>query len=494
MPKSSLLLLVVLGLALFGRVPAQAEHRATHLGHPATRFAPPLKTPGDLRKRFRDEQLKPDIASILEQWGWKGNLQDLHYAALTAEISDVKLPVGTRMPFMSSRESGRPITLRDVVWAGKAPVEAYVFTFSSNGRKYRCVTPKPCSNFFLEDLGAELPVLELTKLAPAEIDLCDPLEMKVTVRNTGEAAATQVKITDTLPEGFKTTDNQSTLVLEVGTLARGASREFTFQIMPTAAGSYVNQAQVTCAEGITADATATTLVQAPVLSLECNAPERVLIGRPVEVCLTVRNTGTAAERKTTLTLPIPAGYVVESTTEGGVATAGEVSWEFNNLAPNATQKVCAVIATPRQPGSLSLAPTVQGTCAPRAQSTCLTRVEAVSGILVEVIDLVDPVEVGQEVNYVITVTNQGLLTGSNIRILCSLPASQEYLSSTGPTTARVVDGKLVLEALPSLEGKAVASWQVLVKALSADDARFNVELRSDQFERPILEMEATRQY
>jgi hypothetical protein len=37
-------------------------------------------------------------------------------------------------------------------------------------------------------------------------------------------------------------------------------------------------------------------------------------------------------------------------------------------------------------------------------------------------------------------------------------------------------------------------WQVVVKAAHADDARFGVELRSDQFKRPVTETEATQQY
>ena len=62
-------------------------------------------------------------------------------------VTEIKMPVGTRMPFMSSRENGKPVTLRDVLWAGDEPISAYVFEFASKGRRYRCVTPRPCSNF-----------------------------------------------------------------------------------------------------------------------------------------------------------------------------------------------------------------------------------------------------------------------------------------------------------------------------------------------------------
>ena len=171
-------LLASLALLLFC-APAQAQqHRATRLGHPATRFAPTMHTPEDLRSRFRDEKLRPDIAAILAQWGWEGNLDDLHRAALTAEISEWPIPIGTRMPFMSSRKDGAPICLRDVLWAGDAPAPAYAFTFASRGQRYRCITPKACSNFFLYDLGPEpKPALALVCHAPAREFTGRPLKV-----------------------------------------------------------------------------------------------------------------------------------------------------------------------------------------------------------------------------------------------------------------------------------------------------------------------------
>lgn len=493
-PKTSLVLLVALGLALLFRLPALAEHRATHLGHPATRFAPPVKTSSDLRKRFHDEKLRADVESILIQAGWKGNVDDLRYAALTAEIIEIELPVGTRMPFMSTRKNGRATILIDVVWAGKAPVGAYVFYFSSNGRKYRCTTPKPCSNFFVEDLGPELPALELTRLGPAQASFCAPWDLTFTVKNTGAAPATQVQLTQPLPPGWKTADGQDSIQWNVGTLPVGASRDFKVGVKPSSVGTLDSVAQVTSAEGISAEAFGTTVVVAPILSVECTVPESVLLGRPAEACFTVRNTGTEVEKKVILTVPIPEGFIVESTSDGGKAADGVLTWELTDLAANTGKTVCALIQTPRLPGALPVTASVRGECAPEVQSACTTQVKAVSAILVEAIDLVDPVEVGQEVNYVIEAKNQGLLTGTNLRLVCTLPSSQELVSTGGATTGTLVDGRLVFEPLPSLEGRAVASWTVTTKALSAEDARFHVELRSDQFERPILEVESTHQY
>jgi hypothetical protein len=48
--------------------------------------------------------------------------------------------------------------------------------------------------------------------------------------------------------------------------------------------------------------------------------------------------------------------------------------------------------------------------------------------------------------------------------------------------------------LPTLASKAVATWRVVTKAVKEGDARFKVELTSDQFQRSIDEDESTTQY
>ncbi|HOX04241.1 MAG TPA: hypothetical protein P5555_18160 [Candidatus Paceibacterota bacterium] len=387
--KSSLVIWQMVGLLALGIDAAGAEHhRATRLGGLATRFAPPLATPEDLRARFRDPQLKPDIASVLDQWGWKGNLDDLHRAAQTHPIAEVSIPVGHTMPFMSSRERGKPVCLRQVLWAGKEPISAYAFTFASNGRRYRCVTPKPCSNFFLEDLGDD--------------------------------------------------DRHQ-------------------------------------------------------LALDCSAPEQMVLGCPVRLCMTLRNAGNVIEPKTTLALPAPAGGRIVSASDPGVVTEAGATWEISNLAPNATRQICAVVAADAL-GSVSFQPSARGTKAGPVQSACRSKVIGVPAILLEVGDLEDPIEIGKEVTYEIRVTNQGTADGTNIRLVCRLPASQEYVSGSGATPIRASAGVLEVDPYPSLASKARVSWRIVTKALRADDARFRVELSSDQFNPPINEVESTQQY
>ena len=113
--------------------------------------------------------MKADIQAILAEVGWKGNHEDLDRAAASAEISAVQIAPGTRLPFMSSRKNKKPHALVDVLWAGKKPIDAFAFEFSSNCERYRLVTPKACSNFWIEDLGNDNadPKCNVAAAAPA---------------------------------------------------------------------------------------------------------------------------------------------------------------------------------------------------------------------------------------------------------------------------------------------------------------------------------------
>ena len=383
----------VLGLAVvlawLGSTTAPAQqHRATRLGNPATRFAPPLYTPEDLRSRFRDPKLRPDFASVLTQWGWTGNLEDMFRAAETAEVSEWSIPIGERMPFMSSREGGRAICLKDVLWAGQEAAPAYAFNFTSAGRRYRCVTPKACSNFFLYDLGPE---------------------------------------------------------------------------------------------------------PRPALALVCTAPAREFTGRPFKACFTVRNAGDSPERKITVTLPIPSGAIVNSATEGATTTGERIVWEIADLAATASRQVCVTL-TARIPGRMEFKPTANGTLAGPAHCECQTQIIGVHALGVEVVDLADPVEVGKLVTYVISVTNQGDLPGTNVRVVCTVPDSQEFVAGNGTTPVQARGRTITMQPVATLEGKTTATWRVHTRALRPDDSRFPVEYSSDQFEKPIHEEEATRLY
>jgi hypothetical protein len=170
-----------------------------------------------------------------------------------------------------------------------------------------------------------------------------------------------------------------------------------------------------------------------------------------------------------------------------------VTWTIPALAPGASQQVCAAV-TSRQPGSLIFSPSARGACAPGGEARCETRVTGIPAILIEVVDLDDPIEVGKETTYVIKIINQGTAVGTNIRLLGTVPDLQEFVSGSGATAVTAVGRTVTTEPLAALNPKAEASWSIITKATQAGDARFRLEVTSDQFKQPIPEDESTTQY
>lgn len=478
-------------LGLISSADAQ-QHRATRLGDPAHRFARPLQKPEDLRALFRDPKLRADVESVLRQADWPGDVEDLRKAAATAEIVAVQIPTGTRLPFMSTRRQGKPVALIDVLWAGKEPFAAYEFDFVSKGRRYRCLTPKPCANFLVLDLGPQA-AMELSRSVPPEVSLCEPFDLVVAVRNTGGATLTDVRVDEPLLRCFRTVEGQTPAALEAGTLQPGERKEFRLRLKAAEVTTCSDPARGSSAQGANADAAGSVAVKAPVVTMACTAPATVLQHRPAQVCLTVKNTGTAPEPKAVVSLPIPAGAAVSEITEGGAASDGRVVWTVADLAPGTERKLCATF-TQAEPGGLTLTSSVTCACAPPVESRCETQVAGIPAILLEVEDLEDPVEVGHPVTYEIRVTNQGSAVLTNVKLLCTLPDTQEYVSGEGVTPVKAQERTVTSEAYPRLEPKAKVSWRVVVRALREADARFKVELSSDQFQRPVEEYEATSQY
>lgn len=125
------------------------------------------------------------------------------------------------------------------------------------------------------------------------------------------------------------------------------------------------------------------------------------------------------------------------------------------------------------------------------ESRCESRVAGIAAILLEVVDLEDPVELGNPVTYEIKVLNQGNGPLTRVRLAASIPEGQEFVSGSGASTVTAEGGTITTEAVAELAPKAEAVWRMVLKTTKAGDVRFKVDLTADQFPRPVEEYEAT---
>ncbi|MBN2505997.1 MAG: DUF11 domain-containing protein [Verrucomicrobia bacterium] len=375
---------------------------------------------------------------------------------------------------------------------GAAKVIAVTGTVEDAGSMNTCgwVTYMPV---LCEAMNVVKPAIQLTKQLPPEALICDPIPLTLVAKNAGTSPLTDVTVTDSLPAGLAAAGGATTLVCKIGNLAAGESRQIVTNLTASKTGNYDNTAKVTCAQGVQAQARAATVVRAPVLTLACNVPAERFAGRPVEMCLTVGNTGDAPAANTVVEALAPAGAVFKSATAGGRFENGRVVWNVGAVAPKGSSKLCATFVS-EVPGTLAFSAKAAGVCAREVTTACQTRISGIPAILLEVIDIEDPIEVNNNETYEIVVTNQGSAPATNVKIVCTLEAAQQYISATGQTPATASGQTVSMAPVPSIAPKAKASWRVVVKAVKAGDTRFEVKMTSDQLTRPVEETESTNQY
>lgn len=342
------------------------------------------------------------------------------------------------------------------------------------------------------DTRITAPQLVLEKTCPAEVTTCDPIPCTIVVRNTGDGPATNVTITDDLPDGLVTDNGRRTVQFNVGTLNAGEARKGDFVAKAERVGSFTNRATATADDGLTASADCTTVVTQPVLTVSKTGPGMRFIGRPAEYQITVTNTGNSPAVSTVLTDTLPSSTTFISATEGGSASGGTISWNLGTLGAGESRTVNVTVKA-TQAGTIRNVATARAVCAD-ASDEAVMEVKGIPAILLEVIDVEDPIEVGGTITYVITVTNQGSAVGTNIKISAEVPGQQDFVSADGPT-AGVADGRSVTFApLPSLAPRAKATYRVVAKGNATGDTRFRVSMISDQMDSTVDETESTNIY
>jgi uncharacterized repeat protein (TIGR01451 family) len=351
---------------------------------------------------------------------------------------------------------------------------------------------------YTPQLCAAVPVVEpklrLTKTGPAEALQCDEITYTFEVSNTGSGAVRNVRINDPLPAGLLTADGQRAVTIDAGTIEAGKSKSFTAKVRPERTGRFENRATATGEGGLTAESTmVATVVRQPVLQIAKRCPEQQFIGRPLNYEITVTNVGDGVARNVVIEDGIPSGAEFNMASDGGRATRGKVAWNLGTIQPKASKTVTLRL-NPTGSGRYANTATARADCATPVSASCGTQVSGIPAILLEVVDVEDPIQVGDNETYVITVTNQGSAPGTNIRIVCTLEENQQYVSSSGATRGTARGRQVTFEPLASLAAKDKATFRVVARSVSTGDVRFKVTMTSDQLSRPVEETEATNLY
>jgi uncharacterized repeat protein (TIGR01451 family) len=234
-------------------------------------------------------------------------------------------------------------------------------------------------------------------------------------------------------------------------------------------------------------------VKQPSFAFSCDANNRVFLGRELDYRITVRNVGNCAASDVAVRAPVPAGCAFLSADSAGRLETGSVVWSIGSL-PEGKATTVTMVVKPSATGTARTTATASAACCAPASTECSTVVEGVPAILLEVVDTIDPIEVGEQTTFVVTATNQGSKGDSNVKVVATLPLALEFVSGSGTTAVSASGQTVTMSAAPSLAAGAKAEWRIVVRAKSRQDARSRWEMTSDEFKTPIIETESTNVY
>ncbi len=354
-------------------------------------------------------------------------------------------------------------------------------------------TPTACL-----DIVATKPALKLVKSAPAEASICDEIPIKLTVSNTGSGIAKDVVVVDNLPAGLTTIDGKNSVSVPVGVLGPNQSKDIVIVTKASKTGKFDNAAVANASGGLKADSNSTsTVVKQPVLEITKKAlQEKLKVGSAPgkfthEIVVTNKGDGVAVGTVVVDTPPAGAQVVAA---DGGTNVGGKIQWNAGDLKPGESKKMA--ISFVAGPGTYTNNVTASAKCASPVSASAKTEISGIPAVLLEVVDNPDPVKVGDNTTYTITVTNQGYADDTNIVIEATLSDEMQYVSSAGSTAGKL-EGKVVKFApVARLSSKQKVEWTVVVKAVKAKDVRFKVVRTTDATKEggPVEETESTNFY
>ena len=313
--------------------------------------------------------------------------------------------------------------------------------------------------------------LSLSKTSsPASVSQLDDATFTITVRNDGPSTATGVAVTDQLPAGVELQDHTAsqgtydpaTGIWTVGTIDVGDEATLELEVKVTGSGPITNTAQVTGANEDDLDSTpangvpaeddqdSTVLSSDPVIDLAVEkeaSASAVNVGDEVTYTVTVSNDGPSNATGVVVHDELPSGLGhVSNDPSAGEWDPETGDWEIGDLDVGDSVTL-TVVAEVQEPGATTNAAEVTEADQDDVDSEPAEgpldaanppdqddeAVAVVTGVQVDLeLDIeadATLVNVGDQVTYTITLTNQGPSAATGVTVAGPLPAGLTFVGS-----------------------------------------------------------------
>ena len=340
------------------------------------------------------------------------------------------------------------------------------------------------------------PGLSVAVQGPNRTSVGTPITLQITVTNTGTGPATNVMLRADFDPALSHPQAPGTTALTSGpfTIPAGSSRSERLTLVPLKEGQHQVRITATADGNLRSIADHQVVVEKPQLELQHKVPPTRFVKAPVDIELTVTNRGSMAISNLYVSEQLPAELAFMAASENGQFRNQEVVWFVPVLAPGES-KTFRITAT-----ALQVAEKAICRASVRSDGTILQSSEAVveirgaPALRLEMVDIGDPVIVGNTVRYEINLTNTGTLADTDISLTAYIPPQLELIAASGPagTTGQLAGNTLTFPTVARLEPGQVLVYQVQCRGKAPGDARFRIEVRTKSLgKEPLMREEAT---
>ncbi|HEX4792698.1 MAG TPA: hypothetical protein VH370_02840 [Humisphaera sp.] len=370
-------------------------------------------------------------------------------------------------------------------------------TASQQGTLDTCLSAQYNPPTLCAQVAIVAPALQAVAEGPSRADVCQELDYRYTVTNTGTGTAHNVVLRMDLPEGLQANGGRG-VSLNVGDLGQGQSRTVVARVRADRAGQFRTRAVVASDIGQIQTSEVATAVIAPRLAVTITGPKEQLADQPVTYRIDVKNVGEAAAAHTRLRVGATPGEVEFVNAQGGEGAqlASERQGggqDLGTIEPGQARTVTINFRT-RAGGSNAFDATAQADCAPPVTTSLNTELKTITASALIVTHDPDPVPVGRNVVYHVLVQNKGNETDHDVQVMATLPDGEQFVRGTGKTDVRANGQNLTFGVIPSLEPKQTITWDIEAKAIRAGQVDFKATMTTRSTPNPAVKIEPTKLY
>lgn len=359
--------------------------------------------------------------------------------------------------------------------------------------------------------------LTIRNCGPTQAGVNEAIPYQIAVSNRGNTPLTNVHVLVKLGDGLTHSSGRNTIAFSIGTLQPGQCEQVQYQVTAIRAGRLCSHAGVS-ADGGAFDETETCvtvvgtapLVPVPVptpggtpapaqvppmppgkLSLSVQGPPQRYINRPATYQISVNNPGPGPVTNVVLTDFLPAGTNVVSISDAGRRVGEQVQWMIGTV-PAGGKRTVQIALQAAQPGVLINRATATADGGLMAQAEAKTTFEGATGLTFDIEAKDNPVDVGAQTTYIVTILNQGNIPANKVQVTVTLPEQMQFLGGRGPTNPKQEGRVVTFEPIESLKPRIEMRYEINVKAIKEGEAKVRAELRADQLgAQPILREQTT---